>query len=142
VSGRPRNKARVLTLGAGLALGMAWSCTAPAHHSFAHIYDSSRNVALEGLVLEFQFVHPHPFLVIEVEGEKGRLQSWRAEMDNRFELAEIGVTAQTFKPGDRVRASGSAGRTEPHILYLLKLERASDGLRYEQIGSTPHLRIP
>jgi hypothetical protein len=61
-------------------------------------------------------------------------------MDNRFELADIGVTAQTFRPGDRVRLSGSPGRNEPRILYLMKLERGSDGLRYEQVGSTPRIQ--
>ena len=138
----PRNKPGLMMLGTGLALAMAWSCIAPAHHSFANVYDSSRSITLDGSVREFQFVHPHPFLVIEVkEGERER-QSWRAEMDNRFELEDIGVTAQTFKPGDRVRAIGSPGRTEPHILYLMKLERASDGLHYEQVGSTPRIRMP
>ena len=142
MSNLPRNNSRLLALCAGLALATAWSCTAPAHHSFANIYDSSRSVSLDGSVREFQFVHPHPFLVIEVKGDGGRPQSWRAEMDNRFELEDIGVTAQTFRPGDRVHASGSPGRSEPHILYLMKLERPADGLRYEQVGTTPRIRMP
>jgi hypothetical protein len=121
---------------------MVWSCAVLAHHSFANIYDSGRSIALDGVVREFLFVHPHPVLVIEVRGGEGGLQSWRAEMDNRFELADIGVTAQTFRPGDRVRAIGMPGRNEPHILYLMKLERPSDGLRYEQVGSTPHIEMP
>lgn len=123
-------------------VSVAWACVAAAHHSFGNIYDSSRTVTLEGVVSEFQFIHPHPYLVIDVtQGAEAR-QSWRAEMDNRFELADIGITAQTFKPGDRVIASGSPGRTESRILYLRKLERPADGLRYEQIGSTPSLHVP
>jgi hypothetical protein len=115
---------------------------AGAHHSFGGIYDSSKDITLDGVVSEFHFVHPHPILVIQVVAESGSSQSWRAEMDNRFELADIGVTAQTFRPGDQVRVSGSPGRNEPRILYLWKLERASDGLRYEQVGSTPHIHLP
>ena len=121
-------------------LAVVWGSVAVAHHSFGGVYDSSRDVTLEGVVTEFLFVHPHPFLVIRVGPANGRGESWRAEMDNRFELADIGVTAQTFKPGDRVRVSGSPGRKEPRILYLRLLERASDGLRYEQVGSTPRIQ--
>jgi hypothetical protein len=60
-------------------------------------------------------------------------------MDNRFELAEIGITGATFRAGDRVHVTGSPGRKEARILYLWKLERARDGLRYEQIGYTPYI---
>ena len=121
------------------ALMAAWASIAAGHHSFGAVYDSARSVTLEGVVTEFLFVHPHPFLVIRVTPSGGTNESWRAEMDNRFELADIGVTAQTFKPGDRVRISGIPGRKEPHILYLMKLERGSDGLRYEQVGTSPRI---
>ena len=121
------------------ALVAVWASLAGAHHSFVAVYDSARNVSLEGVVTEFLFVHPHPFLVIRVTPADGTSESWRAEMDNRFELADIGVTAQTFRPGDRVRISGIPGRKEPHILYLMKLERGSDGLRYEQVGTSPRI---
>jgi hypothetical protein len=113
-----------------------------AHHSFAGVYDTGKSVTFEGVVSEFLFVHPHPFLVVSIAQASGPAESWRAEMDNRFELADIGVTAKTFKPGDRVRISGSPGRNEPRILYLWKLERASDGLLYEQVGSTPRIHMP
>jgi Family of unknown function (DUF6152) len=110
-----------------------------AHHSFANIYDTAQTLALTGTVREFQFIHPHPFLVVDVKNEAGKLQIWRAEMDNRFELEDIGVRADTFRPGDSVNISGSPGRNQPKILYLWKLERPADGLRYQQIGGTPSL---
>jgi hypothetical protein len=110
-----------------------------AHHSFANIYDSSRRVNLEAVISSFAFINPHPYLIIKVGRGAAGTQEWRAEMDNRFELADIGITAQTFKPGDRVVVSGSPGRNEPQIMYLWRLERASDGLVYEQIGTTPYL---
>ena len=123
------------------ALIVAWSCVALAHHSFAGIYDQGRSVTLEGVVREFQFIHPHPFLVIDVK-VGGNAQAWRAEMDNRFELEDIGITSKTFRPGDRVLAVGSPGRTQSNALYLWRLDRPSDGLHYEQVGTTPSIRIP
>ena len=118
-------------------LALVWASNAVAHHSFAGVYDTSRNITLEAVVSEFQFVHPHPILVVRVAPD----QSWRAEMDNRFELEQIGITAHSFKVGDRVRLSGSPGREKnARILYLWKLERPADGLQYEQVGSTPQIK--
>jgi Family of unknown function (DUF6152) len=118
------------------------SGAAIAHHSFSNIYDSAQTLSLTGTVREFQFVHPHPFLLVDVQDEAGKRQTWRAEMDNRFELQEIGVTAGTFSPGDLVVIGGSPGRSQPNILYLWRLERPADGLRYQQIGGTPSLLKP
>jgi hypothetical protein len=113
------------------------SAGAAAHHSFGSVYDTASRMTLKGVVREFQFINPHPYLIVEVDE-----QSWRAEMDNRFELADIGITAQTFKPGDEVVLNGSPGRSEARILYLWRLDRPADGLRYEQVGSTPSLHVP
>src|SRR5215207_13849 len=96
----------MLSIAAALAIG----ATAAAHHSISSIYDSSRQVTLDGSVTQFQLINPHPFLFIEVKDGSGAAQQWRLEMDNRSELAAIGVTAATFKPGDRVVVSGSLAR--------------------------------
>ena len=64
-------------------------------------------MTIEGIVVEFQLVNPHPFLFIDVKGRTGEAQRWQLEMDNRRELVSIGVTASTFKPGDLVVVTGS-----------------------------------
>ena len=110
-----------------------------AHHSISGVYDSSRQVTVEGRVVEFQFVNPHPFLVVATDSDANSPKTWRLEMDNRYELAEIGITAVTFVPGDRVIATGSAARAEAQSLYLMKLDRPADGLRYEQVGTSPRI---
>jgi hypothetical protein len=112
---------------------------AEAHHSISAVYDSSRQVTVEGVVTSFEFVNPHPFLVIAVDSGSAGPESWRLEMDNRFELAQIGVTADTLKTGDIVVVAGSAGRTTPRTLYIRRLDRPSDGFRYEQVGSRPRI---
>lgn len=125
---------RMLSCAAAIALmGVA----AHAHHSIASIYDGSRPVTVEGVVARFQFVHPHPFLLIDVKDDAGKPLPWRLEMDNLNELAEIGVTADTLKPGDRVVVSGSPSRKQPQSLYLRRLDRPVDGFWYEQIGMSP-----
>ena len=64
------------------------SSAAEAHHSIAAVYDGARQQRLEGVVAEFQFVNPHPFVIVTVE-QDGAEESWRLEMDNRFELADV-----------------------------------------------------
>ena len=122
-----------------LAAALATAAPASAHHSIAAAYDGGKRLTLDASVVEFHFVNPHPFLVVDVLAQDGTRESWRLEMDNRGELKEIGVTPDTFRPGDRVVVSGSAGRTEPRTLYLFRLDRAADGLRYEQMGYTPRI---
>ena len=64
---------------------MLASLAADAHHSIAAVYDGTRQQRVEGVVAEFQFVNPHPFVIVTVEAN-GAEESWRLEMDNRFEL--------------------------------------------------------
>jgi Family of unknown function (DUF6152) len=121
------------------ALVATASCgSAYAHHSIGSVYDSARQVTVEGRVTEFQFVNPHPILIIDAAAESPA-EPWRLEMDNRFELSEIGMSAETFKLGDRVVVSGSMSRTEPQRLYIRRLDRPADGFRYEQVGSRPQI---
>jgi Family of unknown function (DUF6152) len=111
-----------------------------AHHAIAAVYDSKRQVTIDGLVREFQFINPHPLMTVEVKANDGSLERWHLEMDNRSELAQVGVKNDTWLPGDRVIVTGSMSRTEARSLYVGRLERPADGLLYEQIGASPRIR--
>ena len=111
-----------------------------AHHSISAIYDSRRQVTVTGNVRDFQFVNPHPWIGLDVAGDAGRVQTWRLELDNRFELVDVGMRSDTLKPGDTVVATGSAGRDGARSLYVRQLDRPADGLRYEQVGASPRLQ--
>jgi len=115
------------------------SGAAHAHHSIASFYDINRQATIEGEVSEFRFVHPHPILIIDAAIDGAAPELWQLEMDNRNELEAIGISAETFKPGDRVVATGSIARKEPQRLYLRRLDRPVDGLLYEQVGSQPRI---
>ena len=126
----------MLSLPAALVLG---GVAADAHHSISAAYDSSRRVTIEGIVTRFHLVNPHPFLVVDVQDGGGEVQPWRLEMDNLHELAAIGITASTFRSGDRVVVTGSPARSEPHSLYTRRLDRPADGFWYEQVGPNPRV---
>src|SRR4051812_37495642 len=119
---------RLVALAAGLLIA---SVPAVAHHSLSD-YDTSRTTTVDGTISQYQFVNPHPFVVLDVKDSSGAVQQWRLEMDNRSELSSIGVTKDTFKTGQRIVVNGSPGRSQPRILYIQKLERPADGFGWEQ----------
>ena len=125
---------------AALVLGAVAGGAAPgAHHSTSSVYDSRKPVTVKGSVREFQFVNPHPWIGLDVADDSGGVRRWRLELDNRWELVDIGMRADTFKAGDVVVATGSSGRDGAPAVYVLRLDRAADGLHYEQVGPTPRL---
>jgi hypothetical protein len=124
-------------------LAAVWllAAAAPAaHHSLSTVYDSSKQVTIGGSVRDFQFVNPHPWIGVDVD-DAGTARRWRLELDNRWELVNVGMSADTFKPGDAIVATGSAGRNGARSLYVRRLDRATDGLRYEQVGPSPRLEF-
>jgi hypothetical protein len=112
-----------------------------AHHSIAGVYDSSRAVTIDGIVSAFHFVNPHPYVEIDVSGTAATTR-WRVELDNRYELAAVGMSAMTIRAGDRVVIVGSAARDGSRSLYARSLRRPSDGFLYEQVGFSPRVTLP
>ncbi len=123
-------------VGVAAALTIAGAAV-EAHHSIAGVYDSNREVTVDGVVTEFQFVSPHPFVDVR-ESRSG--QAWRLEMDNRRELEAIGFASDTLKPGDRVVVIGSLARRQANRMYIRRLDRPADGFGYEQVRNRPRLR--
>ena len=113
-----------------------------AHHSISAVYDTRQPVSVEGVITEFHFVNPHPYLVIEGKEAGGEAQPWHMEMDNLGELVAVGVTKDTLRPGDRVTVTGSRSRSKRQSLYVRKLVRSGDGFEYEQVGSSPRVKRP
>jgi len=124
-----------LTVAIAMILG---SIVAQAHHSISAVYDRARPVTLDGVLVEFAMVQPHPFVVVDVKNGRETAR-WRGELDNRWELEGIGMNAGTLKPGDRLVLNGQSGRNQPNSLYVMRLERPSDGFWYEQVGMSPKI---
>jgi len=112
-----------------------------AHHSLSSVYDGNRATTIDGVISAFHFVNPHPYVEIDVS-DSGASAHWRVELDNRHELAAVGMTATTLKPGDRVVVRGSAARDGSKSLYARSLQRRSDGFLYEQVGTSPRVTLP
>jgi hypothetical protein len=128
---------QAMPLACGLLLGV-WA--AEAHHSISGMYDTRRDVRIEGVVARFEFINPHSFITVDVQETGRAAQRWRIELDDRGELSDIGMTAATLQPGDRVIVVGSPAHREANRLYLDRLDRPADGYSFEQVGGRPRLR--
>ena len=105
---------KALLAGATLALACA-AARVDAHHSTA-IYDSEHPIELAGTVVEWQFVNPHVFIVLEVaDASTGEKKHWSLEGGNTAGLFRRGWTPNTLKAGDAIMLtvrplrSGAAG---------------------------------
>lgn len=117
---------------AAVGLGVLLSGLAvDAHHAIGAVYDNRRQATLDGVITEFQFVNPHPLVILEVGRGRTATKEWTLEMDNRWELMEVGFTAETLKLNDRILVSGFLSRGLPHRLYVQTLVRSADGFRYQ-----------
>ena len=126
-----------------LALAVVLACggAAEAHHSIAGMYDEGHPITIDGLVSEFHFVNPHPFVLLQAKDSGGRDQTWKLELDNRWELVDAGMSATTLKPGDRLTVTGGPAWKQPNAMYVRRMQRA-DGFRYEQVGFSPRVSGP
>ena len=116
-----------------LAGALMFGMTAYAHHSFNAVYDVSREVTIEGKLVQFLFRNPHSWVHVEVAGPNGEIQRWAIEWGGSGQLAGQGVTRTTLKVGDVVVISGDPSRTTgDYKLKMNSLRRTSDGFGWGQ----------
>jgi len=101
---------------------------APAHHSFAAVYEAHRTVQIEGKIVQFLFRNPHSVLHVLAPDESGETKRWAIEWQGATQLGAGGISAQTVRPGDPVIVTGNPGRVaEEHRILLVTIERTTDG---------------
>lgn len=85
-----------------------------AHHSTRGIYHEDQTVELTGVVKEWAFINPHPYLTITVQDEDGIARDWDASFGGAavIHLQRQGYTAETFTPGEIITVHGNPARKE------------------------------
>ncbi|MGV3592595.1 MAG: DUF6152 family protein [Gammaproteobacteria bacterium] len=118
----------VKTLCASLALSVV-AAAAFAHHSTNGIYDEETELELTGKVISWKFINPHPTLKLEVVNEQGVAEEWDLSYGGSAvtHLVRRGYTADTFKPGDMIKAKGHPALLEGANGLLM--EGAGDPVR-------------
>ena len=114
-------------------VALFFGTTAFAHHSLGATYDSTREIRLEGKIVQLLFRNPHTFMHIEAPDKDGKMQRWALEWRSVGSLTQQGISRDTLKDGDEVIVTMNPSRTAgDHRGVLLTLKRKSDGFGWGQ----------
>lgn len=81
-----------------------------AHHG-TFSFDGNTVITLEGSVVRFEWTNPHSSIVLAVPQADGEMREYLLEGDGPSILQPLGVERDSLRPGDRVIAYVSPGRS-------------------------------
>ena len=91
-----------------------------AHHSTAE-YDMTKLTAVKGTVTQFEWTNPHAYIHIKAINDKGKAESWDAEMASLGMLARVNWKRDTVKPGDEITIYGNRAKSGKNQMRLDKI---------------------
>jgi len=112
---------------------VCWTAAAPAraHHSYGATYDTSREIKLEGTLVQFIYRNPHTFVHVQAPDDSGVSQRWAIEWSGTSQLANNGITRDTLHVGDAVVIVGRPSRVAgEYRVLMVSLKRPSDGFSW------------
>jgi len=77
-----------------------------AHHAFAAEYDAKKQVRLEGVVTEMEWINPHAWIHIDVTGPDGKVTSWMVEGGSPNILLRRVFNKNTLEKGQHITVDG------------------------------------
>jgi hypothetical protein len=117
----------LLVIAAMLLAGVA----AYAHHSYGATYDISKEVKLEGKLVQFVYRNPHSFVHIQAPDQKGVQQRWAIEWAGTSQLGSSGVGRESLRVGDEINIVGRPSRVPgEYRLLMVTLKRPRDGFTW------------
>jgi hypothetical protein len=104
---------------------------ARAHHSFGATYEGSKQLKLEGRIVQFVYRNQHSFVHVEAPDATGAVQRWAVEWGGTAQLANAGVKRDSLKVGDQVVITGRPSRVpDEYRVLMVTLTRPSDGFTW------------
>jgi len=96
----------VTSVGLLLAVSPVW-----AHHAFAAEYDGKKQVHLEGVVTQMEWINPHTWIHIDVTAPDGTVTSWMIEGGSPNILLRRGFNKGSLEKGQKITSMASWPRT-------------------------------
>jgi hypothetical protein len=98
-----QNRLLKVVVSAGVLLAAALPVA--AHHSFSAEFDATKQVTLEGKVVQMEWVNPHSWLTIDVPKPDGTVERWHVEGGSPSVLLRLGWNRNSLPPGTRIKVT-------------------------------------
>jgi hypothetical protein len=82
-----------------------------AHHGTGVAYEVDKLVTVKGTVTDWLWSNPHCGLLFDVTDDKGNVEHWGAELGNPHQMSGAGFARDSFKPGDKITATGHPAKS-------------------------------
>ena len=113
------------------AAALVAAATASAHHSFGATYEVSKQVKLDGKIVQFVYRNPHSFVHIEAPDADGKTQRWAVEWGGTAQLTAANITRESLKVGDKVVINARPSRVpNEYRVLMVNLTRPADGFTW------------
>ena len=112
----------------GILIGLACAVSlAFAQESFTAVYDSGRQVTLQGPVTRIAWVNPHAYFFIDVRDRAGIVATWAVEVGNPLVLEAEGWTGESLRIGDVVVVQGFPARGDASQAFAKSVKLVRTG---------------
>ena len=107
-----------------------------AHHAFNAEFDQKKPVKLTGKIVGMEWINPHSWLHISVEGPDGKATEWMVEGGSPNIMLRRGFTKDSLKEGEEIVAEGYAAKNRTNRANGSSIT-FKDGRRLFVGGSNP-----
>ena len=120
----------------------AFAAPAAAHHSAAQ-FDTSKQVAVEGVVTRYDWRNPHVYMAVRVVGPDGQELEQEIEAGASSVLLPLGLAPAAVAIGEHVVVRGNPSRGGPGLMVLgRELVKADGSVLPLNIRSAPSRATP
>jgi P pilus assembly protein, porin PapC len=121
------------TIGLAACIAIAITTSVMGHHSFAAEFDGSKIQTIKGNVVEFQWMNPHAYLIVDVTDASGKTARWGVQSRNLSILKRQGLSKQTFKVGEAVTIELYHHHDPMKNVGFARYIQRADGTKYDVI---------
>jgi hypothetical protein len=109
------------------------------HHSGAAVFDTTKKLALKGVVTKMEWTNPHAHFYLDVKDADGAVTSWNLELASPSILLRNGWKRDSLKAGDAVTVSGSPAKDNSKFGIAQSIEFA-DGHKLNFLSAYEDLK--